>query len=213
MDCKASVTMGDYSRGGQTRGDNPAADHDMGCEEKHAPFGVVNEDTGHRHLSFGSSAKTRDFIVDSLYGGWDSQSFEAQARATHLQIKADNGPESNGRRTQFLKRIVEFADHIGKPIRLLYYPPYHSKYNPVERCWGILEKHWNGAQLTDTQTMLAWSKSMTWKGFTPVVELSRTVYEKGISLTKQAMPVVESRLERNPLLPKGDILIRPACAV
>jgi hypothetical protein len=138
---------------------------------------------------------------------------EAQARATHLQIKADNGPESNGRRTQFLKRIVEFADHIGKPIRLLYYPPYPSKYNPVERCWGILEKHWNGAQLTDTQTMLAWAKSMTWKGLTPVVELSRTVYEKGISLTKQAMPVVESRLERNPLLPKWDILIRPACAV
>ena len=83
----------------------------------------------------------------------------------------------------------------------------------MERCWGILEKHWNGAQLTDTQTMLAWSKSMTWKGLTPVVELSRTVYEKGISLTKQAMPVVESKLERNPLLPKGDILIRPACAV
>jgi len=34
------------------------------------------------------------------------------------------------------------------------YPPYHSKYNPVERCWGILEKHWNGARLTDTRTML-----------------------------------------------------------
>ena len=69
MDCKATVNIGDYSRGGKTRGDNPAADHDMGCEEKHAPFGVVNEDTGHLHLSFGSSAKTSDFIVDSLYGG------------------------------------------------------------------------------------------------------------------------------------------------
>jgi len=38
-----------------------------------------------------------------------------------LQIKADNGPESNGRRTQFLKRMVQLADHIGKPIQLLYY--------------------------------------------------------------------------------------------
>ena len=52
-----------------------------------------------------------------------------------FQIKADNGPESNGQRTQFFKRMVEFADHIGKSIPLLYYPPYHSKYNPVERCW------------------------------------------------------------------------------
>ena len=159
MDCKATVNIGDYSRGGKTRGDNQAADHDMGCEEKHTPFGVVDEDKGHLYLSFGSSAKTSDFIIDSLYAWWESQASEERARVTHIQIKADNGPESNGRRTQFLKRIVEFADHIGKSIRLLYYPPYHSKYNPVERCWGILEKHWNGAKLADTQSMLEWAKS------------------------------------------------------
>jgi hypothetical protein len=46
----------------------------------------------------------------------------AERHAQQDQIKADNGPQSNGRRTQFLKRIVEFADHIGKCIRLLYYP-------------------------------------------------------------------------------------------
>jgi hypothetical protein len=57
MDCKATVKIGDYSRGGKTRGDHRAADHDMGCEEKHTPFGVVNEDSGSLHLSFGSSGK------------------------------------------------------------------------------------------------------------------------------------------------------------
>jgi hypothetical protein len=213
MDCKATVDIGDYSRGGKTRGDNQAADHDMGCQEKHTPFGVVNEDSGSLHLSFGSSAKTSDFIIDSLYAWWACQDPDACARVTHIQIKADNGPESNGRRTQFLKRMVEFADHIGKSIRLLYYPPYHSKYNPVERCWGILEKHWNGAKLTDTETMLAWAKSMTWKGIHPVVQLSRTAYEKGVTVAKVAMQAVESRLARNPLLPKWDILIRPASTV
>jgi hypothetical protein len=213
MDCKATVKIGDYSRGGKTRGDHRAADHDMGCEEKHTPFGVVNEDSGSLHLSFGSSAKTSDFIIDSLYAWWERQAPEERARVTHLQIKADNGPESNGRRTQFLKRMVQFADHIGRSIRLLYYPPYHSKYNPVERCWGILEKHWNGAKLTDTQTMLEWAKTMTWKGVHPVVELSRTVYEKGVTVAKEAMQAVESRLERHPLLPKWDILIRPVSTV
>ena len=142
IDCKATVKIGEYSRGGQTRGDPKAADHDMGCEEKHTPFGVVNEDSGQLHLSFGSSAKTSDFLVDSLYAWWKCQSPEEQARVTDLQIKTDNGPESSGRRTQFLKRMVEFADHTGKSIHLLYYPPYHSKYNPVERCWGIV----NGGQ-------------------------------------------------------------------
>ena len=63
MDCKATVNIGEYSRGGMTRGDNKAADHDMGCREKYTPFGIVNEDT--LHLTFGSSAKTSDFIVDA----------------------------------------------------------------------------------------------------------------------------------------------------
>jgi hypothetical protein len=84
-----------------------------------------------------------------------------------------------------------------------------AKYNPVERCWGLLEQHWNGAKLVDVETMLEWAKSMTWKGISPVVELSRTIYQKGVSLSKRAMQEVESRLERNPLLPKWDILIRP----
>ena len=108
-----------------------------------------------------------------------------------------------------MKRMVEFTDYIGKPIHLLYYPPYHSKYNPIERCWGILEKHWNGTKLTDVLTMLLWARSMTWKAIQPVVKLNLKSYEKGISLNKKAMSAVERRLERNPLLPKWDILIRP----
>ena len=210
VDCKATVNIGDYSRGGRTRGYNRACDHDMGCQEKYTPFGVVNEDTGTLHLIFGSSAKTSDFIIDSLYTWWDQQSPRERERLSCLQIKADNGPESNGLRTQFLKRIVEFADDIGKSVHLLYYPPYHSKYNPVERCWGILKQHWNGTKLVDVHTMLEWAKSMTWKGIQPVVDLSRQVYKKGISLTKAEMKAVEVRLERNPMLPKWDILIRPS---
>ncbi|WP_199326847.1 hypothetical protein [Nostoc sp. FACHB-888] len=79
----------------------------------------------------------------------------------------------------------------------------------VERCWGILEQHWNGTKLVDVETMLSWASSMTWKGLHPILTLSNIVYQKGISLTKKAMKQVESRLQRNPLLPKWDILIRP----
>lgn len=210
MDCKATVNVGNYSRGGTTRGDTRAADHDMGCEEKHTPFGMVDEDSGELHIAFGSSAKTSDFIMDSLEAYWAHLPPQERAAIGQLQIKADNGPESNGRRTRFLKRMVDFCDRIGKPIQLLYYPPYHSKYNPVERCWGILEKHWNGAMLADVDTMLGWARSMTWKGLHPVVTLTRQIYEKGVSLSRKTMQSVEARLERNPLLPNWDILIRPA---
>jgi Rhodopirellula transposase DDE domain len=204
------VKIGEYARGGKTRGDHRAADHDMGCEEKYVPFGLVDEDSARLHLTFGGSFKTSDFIVDSLEDWWKDLPEEGRAQLTQIQLKVDNGPESSGVRTQFLKRMVDFADQTGKIIHLLYYPPYHSKYNPIERCWGILEQHWNGTKLVDAETMLEWAKSMTWKGIHPVVKLSRRVYRKGISISKKAMRPVEARLERNPLLPKWDILIRSA---
>lgn len=210
IDCKATVHIGDFSRGGLTRGDHKACDHDLGCKEKYIPCGMVDEDTGQLSITFGSSYKTSDLMVDALEARWNAWEAQEQATTERLQIKMDNGPESSGVRTQFLHRMVQFADQIGKPIHLLYYPPYHSKYNPIERCWGILELHWNGTTLIDVETMLEWAKSMTWKGIHPVVELSRKGYQKGIALGKKAMQAVESRLERHPELPKWDILIRPA---
>jgi hypothetical protein len=210
IDCKATVKIGEFSRGGLTRGDNRASDHDMGCEEKYVPCGIVDEESGEFHITFGSSYKTSDFIVDTIEAKWNAMEKQGQADTSLIQIKMDNGPESSGRRTQFLSRMVQLADVINKPIQLLYYPPYHSKYNPIERCWGILELKWNGAKLIDVETMLGWAKQMTWKGLHPVVELSRKVYDKGISLGKAGMQAVEARLKRDPALPKYDILIDPA---
>ena len=129
-----------------------------------------------------------------------------------LQIKVDNGPENSGMRTQSLKRMVDWVDQIGKPVQLLlYYPHYHSKYNLIERCWGVLEQHWNGTRLIDIPTMLVWAKSMTWKDTHPIIDLSLLICHRGIRLSKQHnMRPIEARLERNPALPKWDILIRPS---
>jgi transposase len=209
IDCKATVHIGDVSRGGLTRGDYEACDHDLGLKEKYIPCGIVEEDRAQLHITFGSSYKTSDFIVDTLEAWWAALDTAEQVAMARRQIKMDNGPESSGKRTQFLQRMVAFCDAIGKPIQLLYYPPYHSKYNPIERCWGILELHWNGTKLVDVETMVEWAKTMTWKGMHPVVELSRKIYQKGVALSKRAMRAVEDRLQRHPELPQWDILIRP----
>ena len=207
------MKIGPFSRGGATRGDNQADDHDLGCKETYIPCGIVDEDSAALQITFGSSYKTSDFIVDTLEATWHAMDEQEQAQTSLIQIKMDNGPEGNGRRTQFLYRMVQLVDMINKPIQLLYYPPYHSKYNPIERCWGILELHWNGTTLTDAETMLEWAKSMTWKGLHPVVALSRQVYNKGIRLGKAAMEAVEARLQRDPKLPKYDILINPTSTI
>ena len=208
MDCKATVEVGDSSRRGKSRMAVKASDHDLGDKVKSIPCGILDEDTGALHISFGQSAKTSDFMVDNLQDWWRTMTQPEQQTIKLVQLKLDNGPENSGVRTQFLNRLVGFSDQIGKPIQLLYYPPYHSKYNPIERCWGILEQHWKGTLLTDVKTLLKWASSMTWKGIHPIVTLTEKIYAKGISLTKKEMRGIEKRLERNPLLPKWDILIR-----
>lgn len=60
------MNIGDYARGSKTRGDNQANDPDLGCKEKYIPCGIVVQDSGALHISFGSSYKTSDFIVDTI---------------------------------------------------------------------------------------------------------------------------------------------------
>ena len=96
-------------------------------------------------------------------------------------------------------------------INLSYYPPYHSKYNPVERCWGILENHWNGNILDCVEAVVGCASTMTWNGRHPVVKLVETAYAKGISLSKKAMQAVEDKLQRLPDLPRWFVTIHPEC--
>ena len=98
---------------------------------------------------------------------------------------------------------------IDLEIVLVYYPPYHSKYNPIERCWGILEEHWNGTLLNTRETVLESARTMPWKGVYPVVELLDRVYEKGIRIAKKAFQPIEKRLKRDEEIPKYSVAIQP----
>jgi len=93
---------------------------------------------------------------------------------------------------------------------LAYYPPYHSKYNPVERLWGVLGNHWRGELLTSVEKVLGLARTMTYSGVVPAtVKLVRKVYQKGVRLTKKQMTPIEKRLRRLKNLEKWFITITP----
>jgi len=113
---------------------------------KTTPVGFLTPQDGDLALYMVSSSVTSDCIVDLLQQWWDDkkQSFPLVEK---LVINLDNGPDQQSHRTQFMKRIQDFANQNHIRIQLAYYPPYHSKYNPIERTFGILEQHWNGELL------------------------------------------------------------------
>jgi hypothetical protein len=208
MDAKATVKVGPFARGGKSRIPVKAADHDFEAKAKVTPVGIFLPATDELFLYGVTSKVTSDCLVDRLEQWWESVQ-ERFGQITTLVLNLDNGPECHSRRTQFLFRLVQFSHRSGLRVRLAYYPPYHSKYNAIERCWGILEMHWNGALLDSVEAVIAFAQTMTWKGIHPLVELVTTTYKTGVKLTKEAMAVLETQVERLPALEKWFVDIIP----
>src|SRR5215210_6688064 len=167
--------------------------------------------TGALTLIFTSSRETSDYWADALEMWWLSVK-DKVGPVKRLVIYLDNGPKNSGTRTQWLKRMIQFADRSGLEIRLVYYPPYHSKYNRIERCWAALEKKWNGVLLSGEEVVLQCARRMTWKGHHPTVRCFDGVYPAGVRLTAKEMRPYEARLQRSTALPKYDIVIKPKAA-
>ena len=183
-------------------------DHDPPAKRKWTPLGILVLATGALTLIFGSR-ETSDFWVDGLQLWWGLVK-DQYGSIRRLVIYLDNGPNNSGTRTQFIRRLVEFADCSGLVIRLVYYPPYHSKYNPIERCWSTLEQKWGGALLNCLKVILQQALRMIWKGCHPTVKRLAGDYPDGIRLSKKEMKPYEARLQRSATLRKYDITIKPS---
>jgi transposase len=208
IDAKATVKIGPFSRGGKSRVQVAAADHDFAPAATVTPVGIFLPTVAELFVYGVTSKVTSDCLVDRLAQWWEA----VRQRFAHIKtlvLNLDNGPENQSHRTQFMHRLVDFVQHFRITLRLAYYPPYHSKYNPIERCWGILENHWNGTLLDSIDTVLAFTRTMTWQGKHPVVELVTTTYETGVKLAKDAMQRVEAQLKRLPDLEKWFVDIVP----
>lgn len=201
MDAKATVKIGLFSRGGKSRVRVQAADHDFRPEATVTPVGILLPRYDDLYLYFLRSRATSDALVDVLEDWW-RQARRHFRKVDTLVINQDNGPENHSRRTQFMKRLFAFGERQSLCLRLAYYPPYHSKYNAVERCWGVLEGHWNGSLLESVDTAVRFAQTMTWNGKHPLVKLITKSYAKGVGLTTKEMKELEQHLERLPGLEK-----------
>lgn len=202
--------VGEYSRGGRSRGTKPveALDHDMFTKKKLIPGGILEPVSGKSFLFFGTNNKTSDFMVDGVFLWWEVRK-EAFCGLKTLVVNLDNGPECSGHRSQFLLRMAEFADATGLCVRLIYYPPYHSKYNSIERYWAGLEHSWNGYLLDTVESVLKRAGNFFWKKKHPVVHLLEDEYEKGVKLSGKEKKSLEQRLIRSETLNWWDIKILP----
>jgi transposase len=207
IDAKARMNIGYFSRGGRNRVLTKAEDHDLGVKEKLTPFGFYLPEHDDFFLFFTAGYASSDFIVDRLEEIWPE--IQEKYGVNILTINADNGMENSSSRTQFIKRLVEFAGKSSIKINLAYYPPYHSKYNPIERVWGAYENHINGDVMDTVETTLKFAESMTYNGKNPIVRLTEKIYETGVKVGKKAMEKYNQFIKRMPSLEKWSLTLFP----
>ena len=200
IDAKACVNIGPFSRGGYNRCCIQAGDHDFEPEAVLTPFGIFLPALNENYFYFTDSKVTADFMVDALENLWPE--IKLRFNPHTIVINADNGSENSSRRSQFINRLVEFSITESVNISLAYYPPYHSKYNPIERVWGVLENHWKGEILSSAEKALGLARTMSWNGKSPVVKMIKRIYNNGVTLTKKAMENLEKVLVRVPGIEK-----------
>lgn len=208
MDAKARVKVGEFSRGGYSRVQRNALDHDFDADAIVVPMGIILPKYNEVYIDICHDRVTADAQVDALEAFWHEQGSRFP-HTRHLLLNLDNGPENNSHRTQFLARMVEFVDNTGLIVTLAYYPPYQSKYNGMERGWGVLENHWAGELLDTVRAVVGYASTMTYNGVQAIVRLVDKVYEKGVTLSETAMRPIRARLKRAKDIPKYLVTIFP----
>lgn len=193
-DAEADVNAGPFSRRGYSRQKEQAADHDFAPDTVLKLSGIFLPAYDENHFYFTESSITADFTADSPE---DLRPCIKNRFDLHTSVpNFDNGPENSRRRTQFIKRIADFAQKKQIDIYPAYYPPYHSKYNPAERVRGVLEKHWNGEILYSAEKVPGLAESVKRNGKNPAVRSVEGIYEKGKKLTEKIMKEYEEMIER-----------------
>ena len=203
IDTKDKVIIGPYSRNGKSRILVEACDHEL-TNDCLIPFGILDLKTNQSYFYNFINKPTSNAIVDCI------DDYLSDKLCTKLVILLDNGPDNSGVRTAFLKSLVDLSDKYQIEIELVYYPPYHSKYNPIERLWARLEMMWNGMLLSTKQICKKVMEQLTWKKVKSKVKYITKEYEKGITYSKEEMNQYEGvNIHRNEELKKWSILITP----
>jgi len=185
MDTKKKELMGNFYRDGKidTQETIETNDHDFGSAGVGTviPHGIydVGRNQGYVHLN--TSHDTSELACDSLAAWWDDHGRAAYPRAEKLLVLCDGGGSNSATRYVFKEELQKLANRLGIEIRVAHYPPYCSKYNPIEhRLFPHVTRACRGVIFQTLETVRYYmSKTDTTTGLTIKVRILEKVYETG----------------------------------
>jgi hypothetical protein len=214
IDTKKKELIGDLFREGHTYTQETieTLDHDFptlasGVIYPHCIYDLCRN---HGHINLGISHDTSAFACDSLAFAWEHYGRSRYPRATSLLLLCDGGGSNAANRYVFKYGLEKLADQIGLEIRVAHYPPYKSKYNPIEhRFLPHVTRACQGVIFISVETALEkMAQTRTAKGLTTTVHLLEGEYPTGQKAPKNYKKTMRIAFDED--LPKWNYRAVPA---
>lgn len=199
MDTKKKEYLGNFYRDGHlyTLEQLLTYDHDFtsfaqGVIIPHALYDL-KQNVG--YINLGTSKETSEFACDCLRNWWYHQGQYDYPHATSILLLCDGGGSNSSRHYIFKQDLQQLVDEIGIDIRIAHYPPYTSKYNPVEhRLFPHITRACQGVIFTSIELVKELiEKTRTSTGLSVTVKIIDKVYETGrkaVDGFKETMKIV-----------------------
>jgi Rhodopirellula transposase DDE domain len=203
IDTKKKELMGDFYRDGviDTQVTIAVNDHDFGSMGSGTviPHGIydVGRNEGFVHLN--TSHDTSELACDSIAAWWEDHGRASYPEAKKLLVLCDGGGSNSASRSVFKEQLQELATRLGLEIRVAHYPPYCSKYNPIEhRLFPHVTRACLGVIFRTLETVRSYmAKAETSKGLKTRVRILEKIYETGRKCAerfKETMKIVFDEL-------------------
>ena len=206
IDTKKKELLGDFYRDGrvETQGTIEVNDHDFGSAGSGVviPHGVYDVSRNRGFLQLNTSHDTSELACDSLAAWWEEHGRSDYPQARKLLVLCDGGGSNSATRYVFKEALQGLANRLGIEIRIAHYPPYCSKYNPIEhRLFPHVTRACRGVIFRTLEVARYYmAKTETATGLAVEVSVLDKVYETG---RKCAAEFKESmKIAFDKLLPK-----------
>lgn len=159
IDTKKKEPLGTLHRPGQCYSTAPQKvfDHDFNhlAIGRLVPHGVYDVQANVGFITVGTSRETSAFVCDAFALAWESLFRAMYPAATELILLCDCGGANAARSLRFKEDVIELSRRLGVRVRIAHYPPYTSKWNPIEhRLFSQVERAWSGVMLDSPETAL-----------------------------------------------------------
>ncbi len=185
IDTKKKELIGNFSRAGSTYTQAPVdtLDHDFPSagEGKLIPHGIYDLARNQGHMNLNTSHDTSEFCCDSIAHWWEHYGCGHYPNACRLLLLCDGGGSNAANRHVFKEALQALAERLGLEIRVAHYPPYCSKYNPIEhRLFSHITRTCQGVVFHSVAIAKQFmEKTKTCKGLKVTVDILTGVYVTG----------------------------------